>query len=70
MAWQEAEGTKPPLKYDEDAEVEVPKEVLQTEEEILNLEIRGATLTRPEGEELGSKLGNPSVVFDSSKDNK
>ena len=68
MAWQEAEGTKPPLEYDEDAKVEVPKEVLKTEEQQLNAELRGATLSRVQGEELGSKLGNPenpNEVFNS-----
>ena len=67
MAWQEVEGTKPPLQFNEDETAEVAKEVLKTEEDTLALEIKGASLSREEGESLGSKQGfvDENVIFDS-----
>lgn len=61
MPWQEVEGTKPPLKYDEEEQKDVPKKVLKTEEE----KLRNELLTgQSEPEKPLIKKPN-EVVFDS-----
>ena len=70
MAWQEAEGTKPPLEYNEDEDKsKISKEVLASEEIRLRKEIKGSTLKQTK-EQPYSKTVNPNIIFDSSKDNK
>ncbi len=70
MGWQETEGTKPPLAYDDEKVKErVPKQDIQNE----LAKMRDEILTGILEEDLDAVTAVPKpivTIFDSSKDNK